>query len=194
MTINIDQANQKAVDGMMEARPVVTGVAKAIDVIPGMHKNLYLHAGPPVTWERMAGPVKGAMIGAAIFEGRAKDAAEAEKLLTSGEIEFAPCHDYSSTGPMAGVMSPSMMVYIVENTVTGYKAFSGLNEGRGKVLRMGAYSEEVIARMQWLNEVLGPVVDVALKDMGGLDVRTLLAKALHMGDDGHNRHLSFHVF
>ena len=90
MTINIDQANQKAVDAMMEARPVLVGVAKAIDVIPGMHKNLFLHAGPPITWDRMAGPVKGAMIGAMIFEGRAKNADEAVAILTSGEIEFAP--------------------------------------------------------------------------------------------------------
>jgi hypothetical protein len=88
---------------------------------------------------------------------------------------------------MAGVMSPSMMVYIVENITTGYKAFSGLNEGRGKVLRMGAYSDEVLNRMQWLNTVLGPAVDTALREMGGIDLRTLIAKALHMGDDGHNR-------
>lgn len=187
MTINIDQANQKAIDAMMEARPVLVGVAKALDVIPGMHRNLFLHAGPPITWERMAGPVKGAMIGAMIFEGCASNAEEAVKILTSGEIEFAPAHHFDSVGPMAGVMSPSMMVYIVENTTNGYKAFSGLNEGRGKVLRMGAYSEEVITRMKWLNDVLGPVVNTALKEMGGLDIRTLLAKALHMGDDGHNR-------
>jgi len=187
MTINIDQANQKAIDAFMDARPVVVGVAKAKDVIPGMHDKLFLHAGPPVTWARMAGPVRGAMIGAMMLEGLAKNAEEAEKKLASGEIEFAPCHQYDSTGPMAGVMSPSMMVYIVENITTGYKAFSGLNEGRGKVLRMGAYSEEVLNRMHWLNNVLGPAVDVALKEMGGLDLRTLLAKALHMGDDGHNR-------
>jgi len=187
MTINIDQANQKAIDAFMDARPVVVGVAKAIDVIPGMHDKLFLHAGPPVTWARMAGPVRGAMIGAMILEGLAKTAEEAEKMLASGAIEFAPCHQYDSVGPMAGVMSPSMMVYIVENITTGYRAFSGLNEGRGKVLRMGAYSEEVLNRMQWLNTVLGPAVDTALKEMGGIDLRTLLAKALHMGDDGHNR-------
>ncbi len=187
MTIHIDEANQKAVDAFMEARPVVVGVAKAIDVIPGMHKNLFLHAGPPITWERMAGPVRGALIGALLFEERAKTAEEAEALLSSGEIEFAPCHHYDSVGPMAGVMSPSMMVYIVENKTTGYKAFSGLNEGRGKVLRMGAYSEEVINRMHWLNDVLGPLLDKVLKEMGGVDIRTMLAKALHMGDDGHNR-------
>lgn len=187
MTINIDQANQKVVEAFMDARPMVTGVAPARDVIPGMHDDLLLHAGPPATWENMSGPVRGAMIGALLFEKRAKTAEEAEEMLSSGKFEFAPCHHYDSTGPMAGVMSPSMLVYIVENTTTGYKAFSGLNEGRGKVLRMGAYSEEVIDRMQWLNDVLGPAVDAALKEMGGLDIRTLLAKALHMGDDGHNR-------
>ena len=186
MTINIDQANQKAIDAFMEARPVVVGVARAKDVIPGMHDNLFLHAGPPVTWDRMSGPVRGAMIGAMLLEGKANTPEEAETKLKGGEIEFAPCHHFDSTGPMAGVMSPSMLVYIVENKTNGYKAFSGLNEGRGKVLRMGAYSEEVLDRMKWLNEVLGPAVDRALKEMGGLDLRTLIAKALHMGDDGHN--------
>lgn len=187
MTIHIDEANQKAVDAFMEARPVVVGVAKALDVIPGMHENLLLHAGPPIGWDRMAGPVRGAMIGAMLFEGRAKSPEEAEQLLSSGKMEFAPCHHYDSTGPMAGVMSPSMLVYVVENKTTGYKAFSGLNEGRGKVLRMGAYSDEVINRMRWLNDVLGPLLNNVLVEMGGVDIRTVLAKALHMGDDGHNR-------
>jgi hypothetical protein len=187
MTINIDQANQKAIDAIFEARPTLIGVARAKDVIPGMDDNLLLHAGPPCTWDRMSGPVRGGMIGAMFLEGRAKSVEEAETLLASGEIKFAPCNNHSSSGPMAGIISPSMLVYIVENKSNGQRAFSGLNEGRGKVLRMGAYSEEVIDRMIWLNEVLGPAVDRALKEMGGLDIRTLLAKALHMGDDGHNR-------
>lgn len=187
MTINIDQANQKAIDAIFEARPTLIGVARAKDVIPGMDDNLFLHAGPPCTWDRMSGPVRGGMIGAMFLEGRAKSVEEAETLLASGEIKFAPCNNHSSSGPMAGIISPSMLVYIVENKSNGQRAFSGLNEGRGKVLRMGAYSEEVIDRMIWLNEVLGPTVDRALKEMGGLDIRTLLAKALHMGDDGHNR-------
>lgn len=185
--IDIEQANQKAVDLMMESRPVVVGVGKAIDVIPGMHKNLFLHAGPPITWDRMAGPVKGAVYGCLIFEGRAKTAEEAEAIVKRGEIEFAPCHHYGAAGPMAGLISPSMAVYIVENLTNGKKYFSGINEGRGKVLRMGAYSEEVIDRLNWLNNVAGPVVDKALKQLGGIDLRALLGKALHMGDDGHNR-------
>jgi hypothetical protein len=185
--IDIEKANTTVVERMMEAHPVVVGVAKAIDVIPGMKKNLFLHAGPPITWDRMAGPLKGAIFGAMIFEGMAKDAAEAEALIKAGKIEFAPCHHYHSVGPMAGVISPSMMVYIVENTTNGNKAFSGLNEGRGKVLRMGAYGPEVLAKLTWMNDVLGPTLDAAIKSAGGIDIRTMLAKALHMGDDGHNR-------
>jgi len=185
--VDIEKANQYVVDQMMEARPIVTRVGKAKDLIPGFHENLLLHAGPPVTWERMSGPVKGAMVGALIFEGRAKGWDDAVGLLTSGKLEFAPCHHYASAGPMAGVVSPSMMVYEVENKTNGKKTFSGLNEGRGKVLRMGAYSAEVLARLTWMNDVLGPTVNMALEAMGGLDLRLLLAKALHMGDDGHNR-------
>ena len=121
-----------------------------------MHENLLLHAGPPVTWERMAGPMKGAMIGALMFEGKAKNAEEAEKLLSSGKIEFAPCHHHMCTGPMAGVISPSMLVYVVENQTHGNKCFSNLNEGRGKVLRMGAYSQDVLTKLRWMETVLGP--------------------------------------
>lgn len=187
MTIDIEKANQNAVARMMEARPVLVGVAKARDVIPGMRDNLLLHAGPPVTWDRMAGPVKGAAFGALIFEGKAKDAKEAEALIKAGKIDFAPCHHHSAVGPMAGLICPEMMVYIVEDKTYGGKAYSGLNEGRGKVLRMGAYSEEVIERLQWMNDVMGPVLDKAIKASGGLDLRTIIAKSLHMGDEGHNR-------
>jgi hypothetical protein len=88
---------------------------------------------------------------------------------------------------MAGLISPSMMVYIVENQTGGNRAYSGINEGRGKVLRMGAYSEEVLARLRWLNDVLAPVVHDALQLCGGLDLRALIAQALQMGDDCHNR-------
>ncbi len=185
--VDIEKANATVVERMMEARPVVTGVAKALDGIPGMRENLLLHAGPPVTWERMAGPMKGAMVGALMFEGKAKSWEEAEGLLTSGKVTFEPCHHHSCTGPMAGVISPSMLVYIVENKTHGNKAYSNLNEGRGKVLRMGAYSPDVLERMHWINEVYGPLVGKALELMGGLDLRVLLGKALHMGDDGHNR-------
>ena len=186
--VDIEQANLTAVERMMAARPILKGVAPARDVIPGMRENLILHAGPPITWERASGPMRGALIGALIFEGLASDAQGAEALITSGEIELAPCHEYSSVGPMAGATSASMMVYIVENTTHGNFAYSNLNEGYGKVLRYGAFSEEVIAKLRWMNDVMGPVLNDALAASdGGLDIRALLAESLHMGDEGHNR-------
>jgi hypothetical protein len=172
---------------MMEARPVLVGIGQALDVIPGMHPNLILHAGPPITWERMSGPLKGAIIGALIFEGKAKSAEEAEALATSGEIDFEPCHHHAAVGPMAGVTSASMAVYIVENQTHGNRAFSNLNEGYGKVLRYGAYQEDVQARLRWMNSTMAAVLKDALAASGGQDIRALLAEALHMGDEGHNR-------
>lgn len=196
--IDIEQANRATVEQMMASRPVLIGLGRARDVIPGMRDNLLLHAGPPITWERMAGPMKGAAVGALIFEGKATGWDDAAALITSGAIDFAPCHHYSAAGPMAGLISPSMMVYIVEDQAKGSggtRAFSGINEGRGKVLRMGAYSEDVLDRLRWLNDVMAPVLDAAIRlsggtsggTSGGIDMRALLAQSLHMGDDGHNR-------
>ncbi len=113
--VDIDKANTEVTQRMMDARPIATTMAKAIEVVPGLHENMLLHAGPPVTWERMAGPMRGAMMGALIFEGKAKNGDDAEKMLKSGKIEFSPCHEHMCVGPMAGVISPSMLVYVVEN-------------------------------------------------------------------------------
>ncbi|MCS7038191.1 MAG: DUF1116 domain-containing protein [Anaerolineae bacterium] len=185
--INIEQANREATDRMIEARPVLVGLGRALDVIPGMREDLLLHAGPPITWERASGPLKGAIIGALIFEGKARDAAEAERLVTSGQIRLEPCHHHQAVGPMAGVTSPSMAVYIIENKTHGNRAFSNLNEGYGKVLRYGAYDESVQARLRWMHEVMAPILRDAIEASGGIDIRALLAEALHMGDEGHNR-------
>jgi hypothetical protein len=187
MFLDIEQANKETVTRMMDSRPILTGVAKAIDVIPNMKPNTFLHAGPPISYDRMAGPVKGAIWGCLMYEGLAEDLEEAQKMAASGRLEYAPCHHFASVGPMAGLISPSFMVYEVENKTYGNKAYSGLNEGRGKVLRMGAYSQDVLDKMRFMNEKMGPVLDKAIKDMGGIDIRALLSKALHMGDDGHNR-------
>ena len=187
MSINIESANQTAVDRMMSARPILTGVARAKDVIPGMRDNLILHAGPPISWARMSGPLRGAIIGALIFEGQAANENDALALIERGEIEFAPCHEHNTVGPMAGVISASMQVYVVKNAEHGNMAYSNLNEGYGKVLRYGAYSDEVLTKLRWMNEVLGPAIGAALAQTDGLDLRALMTEALHMGDEGHNR-------
>jgi hypothetical protein len=185
--MDIEKANTEATERMMEARPVLVGLAKAIEVIPGMRENLLLHAGPPITWERASGPMRGAITGALIFEGKANNEAEAQALVESGEIELDPCHHHQAVGPMAGVTSPSMSVYILENQTHGNRSFSNLNEGYGKVLRYGAYSSEVLDRLRWMENVMAPVLAKAIELGGGMDMRTLLAEALHMGDEGHNR-------
>jgi hypothetical protein len=186
--VDIEKANKTAVERMMDARPILKGLATAREVIPGMKENLLLHAGPPVEWARMSGPMRGAVIGALLFERLAKTEGEAVALAEKGRVEFAPCHEHSAVGPMAGVTSASMKVYVVENPTHGNRAFSNLNEGYGKVLRYGAYSEDVLKRLRWMNEVMGPVLaDALAASPDGLDMRTLLAEALHMGDEGHNR-------
>ena len=185
--MNIDQANRTAVERMTSARPRLTGLARARDVIPGMRDSLLLHAGPPIEWERMSGPLRGAVIGALIFEGLARDEARAVALVEKGEIAFEPCHHHGAVGPMAGVISSSMQVYVVEDETHGHRTFSNLNEGYGKVLRYGAFSGEVIDKLRWMNDRFAAVLRKAVELLGGIDLRALIAEALHMGDEGHNR-------
>jgi hypothetical protein len=185
--MDVNQANSTAVKRMMAARPVLVGLGKARDVIPGMRDDLLLHAGPPITWGRASGPMQGAITGALIFEGKASNQEEAQALVESGAIQLDPCHHHQAVGPMAGVICPSMSVYIVENKTHGNRAFSNLNEGYGKVLRYGAYSPEVLDRLRWMEEVMAPALGRAIDLSGGVDIRALLMEALHMGDEGHNR-------
>jgi hypothetical protein len=185
--MDIETANQTAVERMMSARPMLTGLAPARSVIPDMKDNLILHAGPPIEWERMSGPLRGAVIGALLYEGLTKDEKGAVAMVEAGEVEFAPCHHHGAAGPMAGVISASMEVYVIENPTHGNQAYSTLNEGYGKVLRYGAFSQEVLEKLHWMNGSMGPLLKAALQQTDGLDIRALLAEALHMGDEGHNR-------
>jgi hypothetical protein len=185
--MTIDQANADATERMIEAHAVLVGLEKARDVIPGMRDDLLLHAGPPITWDRASGPLRGAITGALIFEGKAKDEADARALIDRGEVDLEPCHHHQAVGPMAGVTSPSMSVYVIENATHGNRAFSNLNEGYGKVLRYGAFDEEVQQRLRWMEDLMAPVLKKAIEASGGIDVKALLAEALHMGDEGHNR-------
>ncbi len=185
--IDIDKANEQGLKKLLAAKPTWVDMAKAEEVIPGMKKNLILHSGPPVTWDRMCGPQRGAVIGALIYEGLAKSPEEAEKLAKSGDIEFDPCHHHNTVGPMAGVVSSSMPVIVTENKENGNRAYNTLNEGIGKVLRMGAYSEEVIEGLKWLENVQYPVLKRAINKAGELDLKNIMVQALSMGDELHNR-------
>jgi hypothetical protein len=184
---DVARATRESVDRLLAAKPAITGIGRALDVVPGMRKDLVLHSGPPVTWERMSGPTRGAVMGGLVYEGLARTPDEAAALAASGRVAFAPCHHHSAVGPMAGIVTASMPVWIVENGTFGNRAFSTLNEGLGKVLRYGAYDAEVIDRLRWMERVLAPLLSRALASHGPLDLRSLIAQALQMGDEVHNR-------
>ncbi|MEV6980442.1 DUF1116 domain-containing protein [Sphaerisporangium sp. NPDC051017] len=180
------RANEIAVGRLTSARPHLVGVRPAREVLD-LPRGTFFHAGPPIEWERASGPMRGALIGAALFEGLAADAGEAEKLLASGGVTLDPCHHHRAVGPMAGVVTPSMWMFEIADAEHGGSAYCSLNEGLGKVLRYGAYGPEVIARLRWMGDVLGPVLAAALALSGPIDLRSLIAQALQMGDELHNR-------
>lgn len=183
----VEAANQEAIKRIKEAHPFLIDIDLAVNVIPGMHSKKILHAGPPIVWKNMAGPVQGAIIGALIFEGLANNEDEARALIDAGEIEFGPCHEHSTVGPMAGVVSASMPVHVIENRTHGNRAYCTVNEGLGKVLRFGAFSDEVIDRLKWIKDVYAPALKNALALTDGVDLKSITAQALHMGDECHNR-------
>jgi Protein of unknown function (DUF1116) len=184
----VAEANDTALARLQSARPRITGIGRAADLIEGMDKRTFLHAGPPIDWPDMSGPLRGAIIGAALYEELADSPEEALTKAEGGEFNFVPCHDRGAVGPMAGVVSPSMPMWIVTNDAAGNRAFCTLNEGLGKVLRYGAYDEAVIYRLRWMRDVLAPVLSSALREFGRpIDLRAMLAHALQMGDEGHNR-------
>ena len=133
----IEKANAQAIEAVLSAEPYLVDLARAVDVIPGMKKDMILHAGPPISWERMCGPMKGAVIGALMYEGRASTLEEAEKLAASGSIRFSPCHEHGAVGPMAGIVSASMPVFVLRNGESGNFSYGTMNEGLGKVRRDG---------------------------------------------------------
>jgi hypothetical protein len=182
-----ERANALAVGRLLSARPQLVGVRPARDVL-GLEPGTFFHAGPPITWERASGPMRGALIGAMVFEGLASSPEEAERRLASGDgITLDSCHHHRTVGPMAGVVSPSMWMFEVADAEHGGTAYCSLNEGLGKVLRYGAYGTEVVERLRWMGEVLGPVLQATLARTGPLDLRSLITQALQMGDELHNR-------
>jgi hypothetical protein len=181
-------ANRTAVERVLAAGSQLVDVRPARNVL-GLPDRTLLHAGPPIEWADASGPLRGALIGACLFEGWASSVEEAERILAAGEITLDPCHHHRTVGPMAGVTSPSMWMWCLSDPVHGGEAFCNLNEGLGKVLRMGAFNEEVLTRLTWMRDVLGPVLADAVRSRSDdpLDVKAILAQMLQMGDEGHNR-------
>lgn len=183
----INAANQIALERILAVDAFLVDISSARDVIPGLSEKMILHAGPPVPYESMAGPMKGAVLGAILYEGWSDSIDAAEQLARSGDITFEPAHQHSTVGPMAGIVSPSMPVHVLHNPVHDTYSFCTVNEGLGKVLRYGANSEDVVKRLRWIEQDYAPVLKATLKLSGRVDIKGIIAQALHMGDEGHNR-------
>jgi hypothetical protein len=183
--VDVDGANATALERMLAVRPQLVDVVPARDVIADLDHGLFLHAGPPVAWDDCGGPLRGALIGAMLYEGLAETPEAAVELGPS--LDLAPCHHHRAVGPMAGVISPSMPVAVIADGAGAGVAYATLNEGLGKVLRYGAFGDEVIERLGWMERVLGPTLQDVVRRHGPIDLQALIAQALQMGDDGHNR-------
>ena len=180
-------ANAQALQRMLAAEAVLVDVRPAGEAL-GLERGEFLHAGPPVDWARASGPLRGALIGAALFEGLAETPEQAERLLAAGDgVRWEPCHHRGAVGPMAGVVSPSMWMFELRDDVHGNTSWCSLNEGLGKVLRYGAFGSEVIERLHWMTDVLGPLLRHAVRAGEPADVKAIIAQMVQMGDEGHNR-------
>jgi hypothetical protein len=186
----IEKANEEVLRRIKVARPTLIGLRPARDVIAGLEDNVLLHGGPPLSWNEMAGPMRGAACGALVFEETASSIDEARAMCNQGQIIFEPCHAHSAVGPMAGIISPSMPVYCVKNETFGNMAYATINEGLGKTLRFGAFDAEVLNRLRWMREVLAPTLADALARHGPIDLKQMMAAALRRGDECHNRNKS----
>ncbi len=174
--VSIDAANAQALEHVFASRPFLIGVRPAGEILPDMEKHTVLHAGPPLEWDVMCGPLRGAILGVLQYEGWAADETAAQALVDAGEIAFRPCHSANAVGPMTGLITPSMPLMIVENREFGNRAYTTLNEGLGKVLRFGANDASVLQRLHWLQTVAGPALDDALQRSEGLDLRVMMAQ------------------
>ncbi|HET7910912.1 MAG TPA: DUF1116 domain-containing protein [Pseudolabrys sp.] len=186
----IELANKETVRRILQGEPVLIDVKPAGELIKGLTRNMILHAGPPITWDRMCGPMRGAVCGIAVFEGWAKDLAEAEAAAAGGKYAFHPNHHFGAVGPMTGMTTMSQPVMIVENKTFGNRAYCTVNEGLGKVMRFGGNDAEVLNRLRMIATVLGPALSAALKASGGIPLKSIIARGLAMGDEMHQRNVA----
>jgi hypothetical protein len=187
----VTEANEQAFRRLLDADPVLIDVRQAKDAVPGMTERTILHAGPPVEWNRMSPCLKHGVIGGVLYEDWAQTPDEVERLVKGGDVLVEPCHEHSAVGSMAGIVTPSMWVYEVEERRSKGRAYCGVYEGRGKTLAFGSYEQGTIDRLRWMESVLGPALQRAVGTLDdGLPLKPIIAKALHMGDECHNRYVA----
>jgi hypothetical protein len=185
--MSAQEANGECLKRIQKGSATLVDIRVAGDMVPGLEEMTVYHAGPPVAWDEMCGPMRGAIIGACLFEGWARDPEEAVALAEGGKLRFDSCHNHRAIGPMAGIITPSMQVHVVRNEPFDIETYSTLYMGIGKVLRHGAYDQSVLDRLTWMNRDLGPLLRDALRRAGEIDLKNIVAQALQMGDELHNR-------
>jgi hypothetical protein len=185
--VSLAEANREAIGRVLASEPWLVGVRPAAEVVPGFAPNLILHAAPPASFDGLSALLRGGLVGAALFEGIAETAAEAEKRLRSGEILLGAAQDHAAMAGGAGSITASLPVLVLEDRANGNRAFHFLMEGFGKTLILGMYDDDVRDRLVWIRDELAPALDGALAALGGIDARALMAEALRRGDELHNR-------
>ncbi len=186
----IEEANAETLKRMLAGDPVLVDCIPAHEAIPALKPGMILHAGPPVEWERMCGPMRGAITGIAVYQGWASDLTDAEKKAAGGQFRFEPNHHHGAVGPMTGMTTVSQPLLVVENRAFGNRAYCAINEGLGKVMRFGGNDAEVLGRLAWLRDELGPALGRGLRDMGGIPLKAVIARGLSMGDEMHQRNIA----
>jgi hypothetical protein len=181
----IELANAEAANRMIQGDPVLVDIAPAGEVVPGLQGKMITHAGPPIEWQRMCGAQRGAIIGMTLFEGWAKTVEEAESILGRGEVRLEPNHDHQAVGPMAGTISPSLPVFVVENKAFGNRAYCRNVEG---MQQFGDYSENAINGLRFWRDTAAPTMRRGVQQAGGINLKPIITQALQMGDELHNRH------
>lgn len=185
----IEAANAAAVARLVDSDPVLLDCRPAWEALE-LPEHTVLHAGPPLAWSRMCEPMQAAVVCAIRYEGWAANDDAARSLVETGRVTLAPCHHWRAVGPMTGIITRSMPVFVVVNRAHDARAHVTINEGLGKVLRFGANDDSVIARLRWLASEAGPLLGAALRAAGGVPLRPLMAQALRMGDEMHQRNVA----
>jgi len=182
-------ANRAALERLVAARPVLADCRPAREAL-GLAGRVVLHSGPPLPWDRACPTLQAAVLCAIRYEGWAETDDDARDRLRRGEIALGPCHGAGAVGPMTGIVTPSMPVFVVEDRAGGGRGAATINEGLGKVLRFGANDGTVIERLRWLATEAGPLLGAAIRAAGGVDLRALMAQAVRMGDEMHQRNVA----
>ena len=183
----VDAANAEVVSRLDRGVPMLLGVETAGTAIGGFTDGMILHCGPSIEWADMCDPLRRSVRAAVVAEGWAPHRDAADRMVQAGEIQLEAANEHCAVVPMATAIGPTAPVYVVSVDAGGTTAYSSLNQGSGAVAWFGVDSDAAIERLGFLRDVLGPALAQALDRAGPIDVFSLAAQGIAMGDDVHMR-------